>query len=159
MSEQLHSNGAAPIRCLVLPLHSGALVVPNAMVAEVLHNQLLDAPRDNAPDWLSGNLQWQDNDELPVVSFETLCDQAAGEYDDRDTTVVVVHSLGDNPRLRHYGIRIADVPSFEFVDNTNLVAADDQSANNDFVASRVFIKGVQAVVPDLEELEALLASA
>jgi len=158
VSENPHSSGPAPIRCLMLPLHGGSLVVPNAVVAEVLHNQWLDEPHDSAPGWLSGSLQWQDNDELPVISFETLCDQAMGEQD-RDTAVVVLHCLGEDPRLRHYGIRIADVPSFEFVDNTNLVAADNQSGNCDFVASRVFVKGLQASVPDLEELEALLTSA
>lgn len=151
------SEDNSQIRCLILPLESGALVVPNAVVAEVLQNQILNEPLESAPGWLSGTVAWQDQPELPVVSFESLCGQLGARVEG-ETTVVVMHGLGSQPRARHYGVRIADVPSFEFVDSTNLVAADDQSSNCDYVASRVFIKGVQASVPDFDEIEQLLSS-
>jgi chemotaxis signal transduction protein len=148
------------IKCLILPLEGGSLVVPNAAVAEVLQSQPLREPAESAPTWVCGTLQWQDSPELPVVAFEMLCGQEPSvETEHRhDASVVVLHALAGLPKVHHYGVRISGVPSFEFIDTANLAAADDQSANCDFVASRVYVKGVTAFIPDLEEIEAAVAT-
>lgn len=147
------------IRCLILPLESGALVVPNASVAEVMQNQPLNVAPESAPGWLCGTLQWQEMADLPVVSFEALCGEHGEQQVEGESNVVVLHGISGKPHTANYAIRIQDVPSFEFLDSANLVAADDQSGNCDFIASRVFVKGVQAFIPNLDEIESALSVA
>ena len=70
--------------------------------------------------------------------------------------VVVMHSIRQDKSQRYYGIYIDDVPTFEFVDAATLTLAPDQSSNPDFVASKVFVNGIEGYIPELDEIARLL---
>lgn len=147
--------GDTQVKCLILPLQQGVLLVPNAVVAEVLNNQALRSPPVSAPAWQLGQIEWREEPELRVVSFEGICGDTLPIVK-AEANVVVMHSIDPQQKTRYYGIYIDNVPSFEFVDNTTLTLASDQSSNADYVASKVFVNGIEGYVPDLDELAGLL---
>lgn len=143
------------VKCLILPLQQGVLLVPDAVVAEVLNNQALRSPPVSAPAWQLGQIEWQNQPDLRVVSFEGICGDTLPIVKP-EANVVVMHSIDPQHSTRYYGIYIDNVPSFEFVDNTTLTLAPDQSSNPDYVASKVFVNGIEGAVPNLDELARLI---
>ena len=144
------------VKCLILPLQQGVLLVPDAVVAEVLNDQQLRSPPVSAPPWQLGQIAWRDQQNLRVISFEGVCGETL-PVPKADANVVVMHSINPNQANRYYGIYIGNVPTFEFVDNTTLTLAPDQSINADYVAARVFVNGIEGFVPELDEVAELLS--
>ncbi|MEM7207968.1 MAG: chemotaxis protein CheW [Pseudomonadota bacterium] len=143
------------VKCLILPLKKGVLLVPNAVVAEVLNNETLQDSPATAPAWQVGQISWRDQTALPILSFEGVCGEQIPSVE-VGANVVVMHSIKPEQKTRYYGLHITDVPTFEFVDAATLTLAPDQDTNPDFVASRVFVNGIEGFIPDLDELARLL---
>lgn len=143
------------IRCLLLQLLRGVLLVPNAVVVEVLNNQLLDPAPASAPSWQVGQIEWREESELKIISFEGICGMSIPEVRS-GANIVVMHSFGEVQNSRYYGIYVDEVPTFELVDETALTMAPDQSDNADCVASHVFVNGIEGYIPDLNKIASLL---
>ncbi len=141
---------------MILPLQSGVLLVPNAVVAEVLNNQLLDPAPASAPAWQVGQIDWREESGLKIISFEGICGESIPEVQ-AGANIVVMYSIAQTPKTRYYGIYINKVPTFEFVDAAALAVAPDQSSNADYVASRIFVNGIEGYIPDLDEIARLLS--
>ncbi|MEM7292343.1 MAG: hypothetical protein AAF420_02950 [Pseudomonadota bacterium] len=143
------------VKCLILPLQRGVLLVPNAVVAEVLNNQNLALSPASAPTWQVGQVSWRDMPDLPIISFEGICGERIPDVRP-GANVVVMHSIDPARKVRFYGIYIDNVPTFEFVDAATLTLAPDQSSNPDFVASKVFVNGIEGFIPNLDEVSRVL---
>ena len=130
--------------------------MPNAVVAEVLHDQPMQQPPASAPGWQVGQVEWRDEQAVPVISFEGICGDRIPKIDYRSNNVVLMHSIVPDCKTRYYGLYIESVPTFEFVDNTSLTIAPDQMNNADYVANRVFINGIDGFIPELDEISRLL---
>ena len=139
------------VKCLILPLQHGVLLVPNAVVAEVLNNQMLELASASAPAWQVGHIHWRENNSLPIISFEGICGERIPDVEPH-ANVVVMHSIDAGRKVRYYGIYIDNVPTFEFVDAATLTLAPDQTSNPDYVASKIFVNGIEGYIPDLDEI-------
>ena len=80
------------VKCLILPLQRGVLLVPNAVVAEVLNNQKLELAPASAPVWQVGQVLWRDNPALPIISFEGICGERIPDVQP-NANVVVMHTI------------------------------------------------------------------
>lgn len=143
------------IRCLLLQLSRGVLLIPKAVVVEVLSNQHLDPAPAGAPSWLVGQIEWREESELKIVSFEGICEMSAAELRPA-ANIVVMHSLGEAQNSRNYGIYAHEVPTFELIDEKVLTLAPDQSGKSEYVASHVLVNGTEGYIPDLDKIASLL---
>lgn len=60
---------ASEVVSLVIPMQGMGLLVPNAMVAEIVPFAGMEA-KTKGPDWLLGEVQWR-GQKLPLMSFES----------------------------------------------------------------------------------------
>lgn len=138
---------SSPVRCLLLPLHKQTLILPNAMVSEVIYNETYEPSNNEMPSWLWGELLWREDQRVPLLCYEALCGwQAPGPS--LRVQAVVLSTLSDSPQ--HMAIRIENVPRVEYLDAASLQASDSQHAEHPLVGSYVIVDGTPACIPDID---------
>lgn len=147
------------LKCLLLPLQGvRRLVVPNALVAEVLIDSQIEKSADIRPKWMSGTISWQGRD-IPLISYEALCNIDSPEPDVlQQGRCVVLHTLQYRDNTPFFAVTIAGVPSFEFIDNSNLSESFEKRVESAFVAKNVYINGLFGIIPDIDAISELLVS-
>jgi len=55
------------IKCVILTLRKENVIVPNALVAEIISVKDIEQS-DNNPDWFLGSMKWRGAD-VPLLSF------------------------------------------------------------------------------------------
>lgn len=139
------------LKCLLLPVQSGTLLLPNSVVAEIVPAQRHHRDASARPDWYIGQLEWRGTN-LPLISLETLCDSVVREFPAK-TSFVVLHRLGDAAGGEdYYAVYIDGIPHFQFIDET-AVESLSTSLENPYIAHEVTIDGASAVIPDLDAVE------
>lgn len=144
------------VRSLWVPLEGVNLLVPNVAVAEVINYQPLDLIQEG-PDWLLGGLRWRDQ-VLPVLSMESLCGFGLPQGE-RGARISVLNSVKGNSALPFYAIVTAGIP--------RLISADADALGDSMLAARslpdtvadcVQIGNEEALIPNLEIIQALVES-
>ena len=96
------------VRSVWVPLADGYLLLPNALVAEVVGYSPPE-PIDKAPDWLLGRSSWR-GENLPLISFERLIGRQLPTPGKR-ARIMVLYGLGDYvEQLPYYGLLALDTP-------------------------------------------------
>jgi len=145
------------VRSLWVPLEETNLLVPNVAIAEVINYQPLDLIHDG-PDWLLGCLRWREQ-ELPVVSAEHLCGFRLPQGD-RGSRISVINSVCPGEELPFYAIVTAGIPRLFSADEDALGASVlGERELPDTVADVVRIGSEEALVPDLEKIQAMVGAA
>ncbi|HFD80119.1 MAG TPA: chemotaxis protein CheW [Gammaproteobacteria bacterium] len=145
------------VRSLWVPLQGTNLLVPNVAIAEVINYQPLETVVDG-PEWLLGALRWRDQ-RLPVVSMEVLCGQPRPPAE-RGCRISVVNSVRKDAGLPFYAMVTADIPRLFSADAEAL--GESLRGGGDFpdtVADVVRIGSEQALIPNLELIQALVEQA
>lgn len=142
---------------VLIQIEDDALLLPNAAVAEVTVMDRFEAAEPGAPAWLAG---WHSTAErrVPVLSFEGLCGQRAPETHKRQR-VVIVNPIGQRVHAGAFALLAQGHPhlltlKWEAIAAIELRAGD----RDDLILSRVRVAGQEAVIPDLERIEAELVS-
>lgn len=68
---KLHTADPNAIRTLIIPVGRSSLLVPNALVVEVLRRVELSESQAHDVDWLMGLASWRER-EIPVLAFSVL---------------------------------------------------------------------------------------
>jgi chemosensory pili system protein ChpC len=148
--------GREELYAVLVSLASDTLLVPNAAVAEVVSPEAMDAPPAGAPAWLAGHVTYN-NRRLAVVRFEVLNGGGAGE-DSRRTRLAVLQPVTSALRSGQYAIVCQGYPHLVTLNRTALRKEDLQSTDSeDFVFTRVSIANTNALIPNLEKIEQVLA--
>ena len=150
MIEQASSS----VRCLLLPLHRGVLVVPANLVKEVHYEQVPVEEQANAPAWLLGQIRQTSGESVPLICFDTLTGRMPPAVSGRGHTVIL-RSLRSQPDVPLYALRVTRVPRVELLDSAQLQVAEDAQSSS-FIACHVMLDGIPAVVPELDEIAHLL---
>lgn len=143
------------IRGLLVPLSGEQLLLPNAMVAEVVNYQA-PQPIEDAPDWLKGYVAWR-GEIVPLVSVERLTGAAEPAPGHR-ARIVVCTTLGRHSRLSYVGLVARAIPRLVRVTSSNLVAVDGDAEAFGILA-RLTVDGEAAVMLDVDDLESELVNA
>lgn len=164
--EQLQTAGAglpggngAPrsedIRGVLIQVAGARLLLPNATIAEVL-SYADPEPVAGAPEWLLGRIRWR-GWQLPLVAFSRLTG-IAGEQGGLGSKVLVVKAFGGNPKLPYFALLTQGFPRLVTVSRQALAAVDGD-ALPEAVLAEVMLNEDQALLPDIERIEALLGEA
>lgn len=140
---------ALDLSALLLPMTGQLLVVPTAVVAEIIKRRELQPP-EGAPEWLLGYVKWH-QDAVPVLSFESLNGQATAEQDSGSRIVIIATADGQSVQ-RHYALLTRGVP------NLLRLTPDDIHQVDGVVPGtaermKVRVHGQAAAIPDLDYIE------
>lgn len=124
-------------------------VLPANMVAETVSGVSVSPVTDGAP-WLVGNLNWNGLD-VPVVSMEQLVLERKPRL--RGSHVVVVRGTNDIDALPFYGIPVQAMPNEHQLDSTMEFVEASIPENYNFVTLIARMRGVNCIIPEIEELE------
>jgi chemosensory pili system protein ChpC len=144
------------IRGLMIPVTGGRVLLPNATVAEVITYSVPEKIA-NAPDWLLGRLSWR-GWRLPLFSFAMLSGSAKQESYS-NAKVAVLKALGGNAKMPFVALLAQGFPRLTTVTPDLLIPTGDESAHPPGVHGHVLVRDDQAVIPNLGQIEGLIADA
>ena len=134
-----HNEAADEIRGLLIPLAGEQLLMPNALVAEVVNYQP-PRPAEGAPAWLKGSIGWR-GEILPVVSMEALMQLPEATLGHR-ARIVVLNALTGNARLPYLGLIAQAIPRLVRITPDNLEPVDEDGFQLDDLEARITVAGV-----------------
>ena len=145
------------LHCLLVPLVGRRLIVPRACVAEVIGLGRFSL-REEAPDWLLGDVAWSDR-MVPLVSFEAACGDPVPEIGGRSRAVILRSMTG---KLGRGGLALIcqGLPQLlRLGEEVIELDQDGAQAGAAPVLCRVKVLNETPLVPDLETLETWVARA
>jgi len=144
------------IRGVMIPVTGGRVLLPNATVAEVITYSVPEKI-PNAPVWLLGRLSWR-GWRLPLFSLAMLAGSAT-EESYSNAKVAVLKALGGNAKMPFVAMLAQGFPRLTTVTPDLLIPTGDESAHPPGVHGHVLVRDDQAVIPNLGQIEGLIALA
>ena len=150
------SDNLPDLRGVVIQVAGGRLMLPNAVIAEIL--SVADPePIEDAPDWLLGRIRWR-GWQVPLVSFSTLAGIGAHDESLRGQRVLVLKTLGGDARLPYFAMLTQGFPRLVTVSPAMLVEEPDAQLGEG-VAAAVRYQDEEVLVPDMDSIEQRLHTA
>ncbi|GAB4174804.1 MAG: hypothetical protein Kow0020_10320 [Wenzhouxiangellaceae bacterium] len=143
------------IRSVLVPLHGVELLIPNAVIAEVIGYSDPD-PIDDAPDWLLGGVLWR-GWQVPVVAYAQLVGLSEREPTE-GAKICVTKSLAGNQRMPYIGLLAQSYPRLVTVREDALTEVPEP-AGHIAIAGRAILADRECVVPELDRFAQLVAHA
>jgi len=135
------------IACLMIPMQSVTLMLPNEAVAEVV-GDLRPEKLPDMPEWYLGQAEWRGL-KIPVLSYENLVD---GSYTTptHSSCLIVLNSLKAQRTFPFYALLSTQHPRLLRANKKDLVEQETTTGINKY---HVLINGNVAIIPDLDLLE------
>lgn len=141
----------ARIHTLVLPLSAYSLLLPSALIAEVVNAvELSSLPL--APPWMRGMMNWRSRP-VPIVSFDYLLGHGMPPVNARSKIVVFYPLEGRNP-WEFFGIVSSAEPQPRTFHDAEALANVVEN-KNPYIAMAVQLDKLQVGIPDLGALKTL----
>ncbi len=147
------------IKCVILTLRKENVLLPNAVVAEIISVKGIEDVA-GAPDWLLGTMNWR-GAEVPLLSYEA----AGGEKISKvnlNTQAVVLYAtgkhgeLGDAPYL---GLIMSGVPHVSRFTKDQITIDEEADAESEHPmrAQKVRINGASVSILDVDAMVEMVA--
>ncbi len=136
------------VRCMLLPLVSVNLVIPNSAVAEIIGYSTPTKVPDTS-DWFLGVVLWR-GVYIPVVSVEVMCASDGINIGPR-ARIGILYNPEKDSDLPYLGIHIQDIPRAYLADSAKLETGNDDGLNQ-YLLSRVDEDHQARVIPDLDRI-------
>lgn len=143
------------VRCMLIPLREGRLLLPSSCVAEVIGYRTPDAVAGQ-PKWMQGTVSWHQRD-IPVIDFEGVLGRALIGAGIRQR-IAVCYAIGTNPQWPLFGIVAQGIPRLLRVSEDAIQSASGERAGERATRMRVTVSGESLIVPDLEFLQSNLGN-
>lgn len=154
------SKAVAYVASQVIPLTGEKLILPNTAVAEIIdYNKPDELPskiKKSAPDWLQGMITWR-GVAIPLVSLEVMMGSLGCESHSR-SRITVVNTLVENCGHPFFAFVTQGIPTLLRADNSRMSVIDAADHESPGVACHVALEGEAAVIPDIEQIETMLAT-
>ncbi|MGB5744909.1 MAG: chemotaxis protein CheW [Sedimenticolaceae bacterium] len=150
------SQAAQELRCMLIPLREGRLVLPNAAVAEVIGYRDPDPVGPGDP-WLQGKVSWHQRNIL-VIDFERMLGLPVTGAGIRQR-IVVCYALDADGQWPLLGLVAQGIPRLLRVNSEMIESASSAPSDASPVQMRLTIGGEDLMVPDLAYLQAQLPAA
>ncbi len=144
------------IRGVMIPVSGAKVLLPNATVAEVI-TYAVPEKIPNAPGWLLGRLAWR-GWRLPLFSFSMLSGSAAQEPVS-NAKVAVLKALSGNAKMPFVAMLAQGFPRLTTITPDLLIPTGDEGEHAPGVHAQVLVRDDQAVIPNLDQIESLVAQA
>ena len=147
------ANGSQELRAMLTPLAGQFVLLPNSVVAEVVAFSEPE-PYEQAPDWLLGELDWNDW-QAPIVDLARLADIADRGATGASSHVLIIKSLAGSSSIMYLGLRTSGLPKLIRLTPEDL-EADDGDTGSGAVFAKVSVDGQTALIPELEILTGMV---
>lgn len=148
----MNQAALSEVRSVLIPLADRQLLLPNAVVAEVMGYQQPEPAEGDKPAWYLGNMAWR-GVLIPVISFEAMLGGNPVTPGHRGR-ITIMNALGGNPRLSHFGMVVQSIPSLVRVTVDNVLPMPEERAEDDpLIRQSVELDMNAAYIPDLDEIE------
>ena len=150
------NESAVDLSAILLPVTGKLLVVPSAMVAEIIKRRELTRP-ELAPDWLLGHVKWH-HERVPVLSFESLNEDAIADAES-GSRIVIFAALAEPDQLaiRHYALLTRGVPNLLRLTPEDLHEEAEGVPMGPAERMRVRVYGQPGALPDFDFIERQVA--
>ncbi|VAW55573.1 hypothetical protein MNBD_GAMMA05-2144 [hydrothermal vent metagenome] len=145
------------IKCVILTLRKENVIVPNALVAEIISVKDLEGSED-APAWFLGRMNWRGAD-VPLLSFEAASGAEMNKVN-LNTQAVVLYAVGksgevtDNPYL---GLVMSGVPHVSRFTREQITTDGEEIEEHPMVAQKVRINGARVSILDVDAMVEMVA--
>jgi len=144
------------IRGVLIPITNGRVLLPNATVAEVITLANVEKIA-NAPEWILGRLSWR-GWRLPLFSFAILSG-LTHEEGSTGARKAVLKAIGGHAKMPFIAMLTQGFPRLTTVSPELLIPTGDEHHHPHGVRAQVLVRDDQAVIPDLNQIETLMAEA
>ncbi|MEY3218721.1 MAG: hypothetical protein RIT27_78 [Pseudomonadota bacterium] len=146
-------NTSQSVRSLLIPLSSGWLLLPGAMVAEVIPFRAPDQPKRDG-EWLKGWLKWREQT-IPLISFEQLAHLELPNLTD-NPRIVICYGVRNAKKLPFYGLSIPAIPLSVNVNESTLKSPLPIAEQHHGLLASVVVVNKTAWLPDIDYIEKCL---
>jgi len=145
------------IKCVIFTLKKENIIVPNALVAEII--SVKDVQElDNAPDWYLGQLNWRGTD-VPLVSFEAAAGDSASKVN-LNTQAVVINGAGvdgSDEESPYLAMVMSGVPHVSHFSREQIKADEEEGGDSHpMIAQKVRINGASVSILDVDAMVAMV---
>ena len=142
------NDKATSVRCMLLPLTSLNLLIPNSAVAEIIGYSTPRALPDSS-DWFAGVVLWR-GVYVPVVAVEQMCNVGTAQVGPR-ARIAIVYNPEKDPQLPYLGIHMQDIPRAYLAEADSTLAGSDEDLSP-YLVTRVDDEQLQRVIPDVDRI-------
>jgi chemosensory pili system protein ChpC len=150
------AQNMATVRSLFIPVEQVTLLLPGTVVAEIVPYADSQPPGAGAPEWLLGSVLWREQ-QIPLVSIDTFM---TGEPSPAggSARIAVLKALSNRSDMPYFGIVTKQIPRLLTVYQEGVEPENEGAAGLPGVAAELRVNGEQAIVPDLDAIEAALTA-
>ncbi|MBS1220472.1 MAG: cheW-like domain protein [Proteobacteria bacterium] len=149
-------EASSNLRCLLIAVQGGQVILPNSLVAEVIP---FATPLriEAAPQWVVGAMLWR-NLTTPLISLGQLIFRVAPDTD-LNSRIIILNTLGSDSQLPHFGLLGTSAPRPVNLQRSE-ISLDPDVAETDprepGILSRARYQDQPVLIPDLDAIEAVL---
>ncbi len=145
------------IRAVLIPIEEGRkLLLPNAMVAEVLGMRSIDDV-ESSEKWLLGTVSWRGWD-IPLIDFAVLTSSATDDDIHNNYNLAVLKSINHPEDMPYFAVLSRGIPKLQLVSRGDMQLHEEKQINHNAIASLVSIQDEMADIPNMNYLETNLIS-
>ena len=140
------------LKCVILTLRKENVIVPNALVAEIISVKDIKQS-ENVPDWYLGDMAWRGAD-VPLLSFEASGGEKISKVN-LNTQAVVLYAtgksgdIGEHPYL---GLVMSGVPHVSHFTREQIKTDGEAEFEHPMVAQKVRINGASVSILDVDAM-------
>ena len=140
------------IKCVILTLRKENVIVPNALVAEIISVKDIQQSENN-PDWFLGTMTWRGAD-VPLLSFEASGGEKISKVN-LNTQAVVLYAVGETGEVSEHpylGLVMSGVPHVSNFTRDQVKADDQAEEEHPMIAQKVRINGASVSILDVDAM-------
>jgi chemosensory pili system protein ChpC len=143
------SGNADEVRCMLIPLHEGRLLLPNSAVAEVIGYREPESTQPADP-WLRGEVNWHQRP-IPVVDFERLrgAPERPGSVRQRIVVCYATEITASGPLV---GLVSQGIPRLLRVSRDAIEDASKPLESGSAVLMQLVVQDEKLTVPDINRI-------
>lgn len=136
------------VRCMLLPLKSLNLLIPNSAVAEIIgYSQPRELP--DTSDWFGGVVLWR-GVYVPVVAVEQMCNIDTAAVGPR-ARIAIIYNPEPDPELPYLGIHMQDIPRAYLAEAESMESGTDDDLSP-YLLSRVDDDQYARFIPEFDRI-------
>lgn len=146
------------VKCVILTLRKENVIVPNALVAEIISVKDIDESGDN-PEWMLGKMSWRGKD-VPLLSFEAAGGDKNVSKVNLNTQAVVLYAVGDNGVLDdnpYLGLVMSGVPHVSSFSREQIKTDTESHEEHPMILQKVRINGASVSILDVDAMVDMVA--
>ena len=149
-------NDKELIKCVILTLKKQNVLIPNALVAEIVSVKDIETSGDK-PSWYIGDMKWRGK-EIPLLSFEA----SGGEkisgvnLNTQAVVLIAVGKGGEASESPYMGLVMSGVPHISDFSRDQIKSDDDGAEPHPMVAQKVRVNGASVSILDVDAMVSMV---